>query len=328
MVGLKSGFPFSSGHVQTLFPPLLRPKPAVRYERQRLETSDGDFIDLDWSRRGRRRLVVILHGLEGHSGRTYVLGMVRAANQSGFDGLAMNFRGCSGEPNRRPGMYHSGWTRDLHETLCMVTARYDYDSIDLIGFSLGANIILKYLGEHPGEIPVTVRRAVAFSVPCDLEDSSRALARPQCRMYMQYLLDQLRGKVIQKERAFPGLLDVSGIDRIRTFQEFDDRYTAPLHGFDDAFDYWRKSSCKQFLHGITRPTCIVNALNDPFLGPQCYPRDEVRRNANLHLLTPDTGGHVGFVGTSGSGGMYWSEWIAMRFLLHADCVEVQSCAVF
>lgn len=300
--------------MQTLFPPLLRPKPDVRYERQRLETSDGDFVDLDWSRRGSRRLVIVLHGLEGHSRRTYVLGMVRAARDAGYDALAMNFRGCSGEPNRKPGMYHSGWTRDLHETVCMLNRLQVYDTIDMIGFSLGANIILKYLGENPAEIPEVVRRGVAFSVPCDLEDSSRALARPQCRMYMRYLLGQLRGKVVAKEQAFPGFLDVRGIERIRTFQEFDDRFTAPLHGFADARDYWRKSSCKQFLPDIDRPVCIVNAMNDPFLGPLCYPYEEVRANARLQLLTPITGGHVGFVGTARAGGPYWSEWVAMRFL--------------
>lgn len=315
MVRLATAFPFSSGHVQTLFPPLLRPMPHVRYERERMETSDGDFVDLDWSRgQGNTGLVFILHGLEGHSRRKYVRGMVRAARLHGLDAVAMNFRGCSGEPNRKVAMYHSGWTRDLHEALLGIAARGVHTLIHLVGFSLGGNVLLKYLGEDPSEVPGIVGRAVAISVPCDLEDSSRALARPQCALYSRYLLDQLRKKIIEKSRLFPGALDVRGVEKLRTFQQFDDRFTAPLHGFRDALDYWRRSSSRQFLAGIDRPTCIVNAVNDPFLGPGCYPVPEALANPKLTLLTPATGGHVGFVGC-GQNGLYWSEWMAMRFLL-------------
>ena len=326
MVRLATAFPFSSGHVQTLFPPVFRPRPKMTYERQRLDTSDGDFVDLDWSRGGGERLVVVLHGLEGHSGRKYVLGMARAARAHGFDVLAMNFRGCSGEPNRKITMYHSGWTRDLHETLLLVRSLGRYRSADLIGFSLGGNVVLKYLGEEPGQVPEFVRRAVAVSVPCDLEDSARALARPQCAIYCRYLLDQLRKKIIEKSRLFPGSIDLEGIQKLRTFRQFDDRFTAPMHGFRDALDYWRRSSCRQFLTRIDRQACIINAANDPFLGSGCYPRAEVRANDRLRLIMPGTGGHVGFIG-SGRGGMYWSEWMAMQFLLHPDGDEVQKCAV-
>ena len=323
MVRLVTAFPFSSGHVQTLFPPFFRPMPEVRYERERLETSDGDFVDLDWSRgKESKGLVFVLHGLEGHSRRKYVLGMVRAARLHGFDAVAMNFRGCSGEPNRKVAMYHSGWTRDLHESLLRIASRGGYPCVHLVGFSLGGNVVLKYLGEDPAVIPDFVGGAVAISVPCDLEDSSRALARPQCALYARYLLDQLRKKIIEKSRLFPGTLDLTDVDKLRTFRQFDDRFTAPLHGFRDALDYWRRSSSRQFLPGIDRPTCILNAVNDPFLGPECYPVREARDNANLTLLTPSTGGHVGFVG-SGRNGFYWSEWMAMRFLLGLKGGEVQ-----
>lgn len=293
------------------------------YERERLETSDGDFVDLDWSRGdGSRGLVFIMHGLEGHSRRKYVLGMVKAAREHGLDAVAMNFRGCSGEPNRKVSMYHSGWTRDLHEALLMIEALGRYSCVHLVGFSLGGNVILKYLGEDPSIIPEFVRGAVAISVPCDLEDSARALARPQCALYTRYLLDQLRKKIIEKGRLFPGALDLKGVEKLRTFRQFDDRFTAPLHGFRDALDYWRRSSSRQYLAGIDRRTCIINAANDPFLGPRCYPAEEVRANDRLTLLTPPTGGHVGFVG-SGRGGMYWSEWMAMSFLLEQGASQVQ-----
>ncbi|PKN42061.1 MAG: alpha/beta hydrolase [Deltaproteobacteria bacterium HGW-Deltaproteobacteria-18] len=323
MVQLARAFPFSSGHVQTLFPPLFRSMPDACYERERFETSDGDFVDLDWSRgEGSPGLVFIMHGLEGHSRRKYVLGMVRAAREHGLDAVAMNFRGCSGEPNRKVSMYHSGWTRDLHEALLMIASLRRYRSVHLIGFSLGGNVILKYLGEDASIIPGVVSGAVAISVPCDLEDSARALARPQCALYTRYLLDQLRKKIIDKGRLFPGALDLKGVEKLRTFRQFDDRFTAPLHGFRDALDYWRRSSSRQYLPGIDRRTCIINAANDPFLGPRCYPEGEARANGNLTLLTPPTGGHVGFVG-SGGGWMYWSEWMAMRFLLDPAASQVQ-----
>jgi len=322
VVRLATAFPFSCGHVQTLFPPLFRPRPDVRYERERLETCDGDFVDLDWSRgEGGDSLLVVLHGLEGHSGRKYVLGMVRAARDQGFDALAMNFRGCSGEPNRKVTMYHSGWTQDLHEVLTMVASLGRYRNVHLVGFSLGGNVVLKYLGENPSVVPDNVRGAVAVSVPCDLEDSALALARPQCLLYTRYLLDQLRKKIIEKDQLFPGTLDVQGIEKLRTFRQFDDRFTAPLHGFQGALDYWRRSSSVRFLDAIDRPACIINAANDPFLGPRCYPVDQVRSNPRLTLLVPRTGGHVGFVG-SGQGRMYWSEWAVMRFVQGLLCPDV------
>lgn len=308
---MRSAFPFHSGHVHTLYPPLFRSTPRIRYERQRFETSDGDFLDLDWSVGGNARLAVILHGLEGHSHRKYVLGMARAARVRGFDVLAMNFRGCGGEPNRKLAMYHSGWTRDLHEILLMVREAGRYESVVLVGFSLGANIVLKYLGEEPDQVPELLRGAVAVSVPCDLEDSARALSRPLCRIYTRYLLRQLQAKIVVKAHMFPGALNLSGLEQISTFQEFDDRFTAPLHGFRDALDYWRRSSCKQFLRNIRRPVCIINARNDPFLGPACFPEEEARCNRLLTLLMPATGGHVGFVTRDRE---YWSERTAMRFL--------------
>ncbi len=317
MVRLRTAFPFSSGHVHTLFPPIFRPKPRLEYQRQRVETSDGDFVDVDWIRGGSDRLAVILHGLEGHSRRTYVLGMARAARSYGYDVLAMNLRGCGGEPNRRLSSYHSGLTGDVHDVLRMVAGLGRYASVNLIGFSLGGNLVLKYLGEDPDRVSAEVAGAVAISVPCDLEDSARSLARPACRIYMRYLLDQLGKKVIEKSHRFPGALDVDALRHVRTFQDFDDRFTAPMHGFRDALDYWRRSSCKQFLTSITRPVCVINALDDPFLGPGCFPWWEAEVNPRLTLLTPSAGGHVGFVG-AGAGRMYWSEWQAMRFLTALD----------
>ncbi|GAB6110397.1 YheT family hydrolase [Desulfomicrobium salsuginis] len=327
MVRLRTAFPFSSGHVQTLFPHVFRVRARVPYERQRLETSDGDFVDLDWSRTGSDRLTLVLHGLEGHSRSKYVLGMARAARHHGLDVLAMNHRSCGGELNRKPTMYHSGWTRDLHEVLLMVESLGRYRSVDLVGFSLGANVVLKYLGEDPAQVPGIVRRAVALSVPCDLEDAAGALERPECAIYMRYLLDLLRKKIIRKSRVFPGVFDLTDMHRLRTFRQFDDRFTAPMHGFRDALDYWRRSSSRQFLGNIEHRTCLINAANDPFLGPRCFPVDEVRASQTVSMVMPQTGGHVGFVGSGSPGWMYWSEWMAMRFVQYPDCPDVQNCVV-
>lgn len=322
MMRLRTAFPFASGHVQTIFPPLLRPRPRISYCRERFELSDGDFVDLDWSRNAHPSVVVLLHGLEGHSKRTYMLGMARAARLFGHDVLAFNFRGCSGEPNRLIQMYHSGWTRDLHEVLCALQQQGVYDQIFLVGFSLGGNIALKYLGENPAMVPDSVRGCVGFSVPCDLRDSAQALARWSCRPYTHYLLGQLREKIVAKARLYPDTLDIRGIEHITTFQQFDDRYTAPLHGFADAYDYWNKSSCKHYLPHVGISTCIVNARNDPFLGPQCYPRAEAMHNACIELIMPETGGHVGFV-PHGHSFLYWSEWCAMQFF-HQCCAQTHS----
>jgi len=290
-----TGFPFRNGHIQTILPALLRRGPDVSYVRERIRTPDNDFLDLDWSVSGNSRLAVVLHGLEGSSTRTYVRSLVHALNFRNWDCLAMNFRGCSGEPNLQPGMYHSGFTEDLDTVLRHVHAGGAYSVVALAGFSMGANQILKYLGEAPDRVPGEVSAACAVSVPCDLEGAARVLARPGNSIYMQYFLRSLREKVRCKAELFPEVFDISGLESVRTFAEFDERYTAPLHGFSGALDYWQKSSCGQFLRGVDRPTLILNAADDPFLSPACFPVREATRNPFLTLEVPPTGGHCGFL---------------------------------
>jgi predicted alpha/beta-fold hydrolase len=201
----------------------------------------------------------------------------------------------------------------LHAVVNHAITQDPAKSIELIGFSLGGNLILKYLGENPKMLPPQIRGAVTFSAPCDLACSSRRLADPSNRIYMERFLIAMRAKIRAKDRMFPGKVDLTGVSRIRTFQEFDDRFTAPIHGFRDAADYWAKNSSRQFMHAIEVPTLLVNALNDPFLGPDCYPVDEAAASAAFYFEMPATGGHVGFP-TFGHGGEYWSETRAIRFL--------------
>ena len=301
------------GHAQTIFPALFRRVARVTNRAERLELPDGDFIDLEWADQGGPRLAILSHGLEADMETGYIQGMAAALVSRGWDALAWNFRGCGREPNRLLRMYHSGATADLHAVVSHALENHPAESIALIGFSLGGNLTLKYLGERPAELSPRLHRAVAFSVPCDLACSSRQLAIRSNWLYMERFLIAMRAKIRAKNRLFPDRLDLTGLDRIRTFQEFDDRFTAPIHGFRDAEDYWARNSCRQFLPRITMPALLVNAANDPFLGPGCYPREEAAGSRFFHFESPETGGHVGFP-TFGNGGEYWSETRAAEFL--------------
>ena len=305
------------GHAQTIYPALFRNVPAPLAEPQRLELPDGDFIDIGWSGKSARRLAILSHGLEASAETNYIQGMAAALIRRGWDVLTWNFRGCGAEPNRLLRMYHSGETEDLHRIVQHALATHPARSIDLIGFSLGGNLTLKYLGERQGELPQRLHRAVAFSTPCDLECSSRQLSLLSNRLYMERFLITMRAKIRAKKRMFPDQIDLTGLNFIRTFQVFDDRFTAPIHGFKDAAEYWARNSCRQFLSEIRIPTLLVSAANDPFLGPGCYPREEAAASAHFHFEEPAAGGHVGFYARGGEG-EYWSETRALEFLAASE----------
>lgn len=304
---------FQNGHIQSIYPTLLRKVSGVNYRRERINTSDADFLDLDWSEVHSDTLVIVSHGLEGNSNRSYVLGMVKCMNRYGWDALAWNFRGCSGVVNKKPQFYHSGATYDLHEVVSHVQALNKYKTIYLLGFSMGGNITLKYLADYSNEIPEELKAAVTFSVPCNLADSARKISHIARGIYMKRFMNLLKTKVREKAKVFPDSVSVDGLDNITTFYEFDNAYTAPLHGFRDADDYWEKSSSKQFLNYISRPVLLVNALNDPFLTESCFPFKEAEEQPLLFLETPKDGGHVGFIRFHDSG-TYWSERRAFSFL--------------
>lgn len=300
-----------SGHVQTVLPALLRRVNGVSYQRERLTTPDEDFLDLDWSRAGSNALAILSHGLEGSSQRHYIRGMVHRLNLAGLDCLAWNYRGCSGEVNRQLRMYHNGATDDL-DLVVRHAIRRGYSAIFLVGFSMGGNLSLLYLSELADQVIPEIKGVVAFSVPTQLADAAEQLKRPANWFYMQRFLRDLRYKVKQKMAQYPDALDDDGYHHIRDFKAFDDRYTAPLHGFDSAEHYWQQCSCGPRLSQLQVPGLLVNARNDPFLGRHCYPcADEVS-----HYLTtsyPDHGGHVGFM-QHGLHGDYWSESRTLAFI--------------
>ena len=288
---------------------LSRRVPQITGERERIETPDGDFLDLDWNRAHRAEsLVIITHGLEGNSSNASVQGMAGAFHRAGWDTLAWNLRGCSGEPSRLLRTYHSGAWEDLECVIEHVSA--EYRNIVLVGFSIGGNLTLKYLGDHGAAIHPSIKGAVAFSVPCDLASSARILESRMNSIYMNHFLRDLRRKIREKAATFPEGISTEGLDHIRTFREFDGTYTAPLNGFLSAEDYWAKASSKPSLPGITVQTLLVNALNDPFLGPECFPREESESHPHLHLELPKSGGHLGFLTL---GKEYWSETRAVEF---------------
>jgi predicted alpha/beta-fold hydrolase len=310
----------SNGYLQSILPTLIRRLDTSHFKRERLATDDGDFLDLDWSYSaassgldvGGKTLVVISHGLEGHSRRPYVVGVAREANDKGWDALAWNFRSCSGEMNKTLRFYHSGATDDLQRVLDYAHS-LGYASIHLVGFSMGGNLSLLYAGECGRDIPPYVKSVCAFSVPCDLAASADCLARRENKIFMWRFLKDLRQKVEAKAIDFPEHISAEGYDEIRTFQQFDDRYTAPIHGFKDAQDYWAKSSCKAVLTQICVPALLVNAKNDPFLPVECFPYEEAKANSWLTLEVPESGGHVGFIELNRSQ-RYWMEQRAVEFI--------------
>jgi len=298
------------GHFSTIYPTLFRRVATVEVELERLELPDGDFLDLDWSRLGHRRLAIVGHGLEGESSAKYIRGMSLALQKRDWDTLAWNCRGCGGTPNRLLRSYHSGVSEDLGSVVDHAISE-GYQELALIGFSLGGNIVLKYLGEQGPEAHPEIKAAVAFSAPCDLTSSSLRLGERSNRIYMSRFMKGLKEKTRLKNEVFPGRLDLTGIDKIKTFAEFDDRYTAPLNGFKDARDYWTRASCKSHLPAIRIPSLLISALNDPFLPKACFPIEIAEKSRHLSLETPSHGGHVGFVSR---GLEFWSETRCIEFL--------------
>ncbi|MGI9544650.1 MAG: YheT family hydrolase [Cyclobacteriaceae bacterium] len=303
--------------MQTIIPGLFRRVHGITYKRQRLKTPDEDFLDLDWSKVGGKDAVIICHGLEGNSSRAYVKGMVKAFNSEGLDALAWNYRGCSEQINQKLRFYHSGATDDLELVIKKVSGSTNYDRIFLIGFSLGGNMILKYLGEKGNHSETMVRRAVTFSVPLQLHSSCLQLSRGFSKVYERRFLRKLKAKVKRKAVLYPAELDLKKLPQIKSLIAFDDHYTAPIHGFGNALNYYQSCSSINFIDQISVPTLVVNALNDPFLSPDCYPRDQLREHSFVQLETPSAGGHCGFQTTLPNSG-FWSERRAVEFLLNSQ----------
>ncbi len=304
----KAPFLLRNGHLNTLYAYWFCKVPAPSFTRSKMNTQDGDFIDLDWLQTGSNKLLLLLHGLEGSTNSSYIRRMSTLAHQSGYDVCAMNHRSCGGQLNLKPTLYHSGFTQDLHQLVQMLQERYAH--IAIAGYSLGGNVLLKYLGDGVYTIPKAVKAAVAISTPVHLSSCAVALSRPTNYLYEMGFLKGLKKKMIIKAEQHPAVLDKAVIYPIRRLVEFDHKVTAPLHGFRDAEDYYERCSSLPFLKQIKTHSLLVNALDDPMLGEASYPFDN--KNPKLHFLAPKHGGHVGFAGFHSR--FYWIDRIVLDFI--------------
>jgi uncharacterized protein len=305
---------------QTIFPSLFRKVEGVNYVRERIKTDDGDFLDIDFSkvyltqnseqRIKNSKLIILSHGLEGDSSRQYITGMVKNFNVNGFDCLAWNFRSCSGELNQTKSFYHSGATGDL-ETVIKYSLSKCYDKIYLVGFSLGGNLTLKYLGEKGQNLYPEIQKAVTFSVPLHLSSSSKKIGW----LYTKRFNKSLIKKILAKSQRFPEFqIDTSNIAKIKTLKDFDDAYTSQLHGFIDAEDYYERNSSLYCLDKINIPTLIINAKNDPFLSKECFPFEKIKSMEKVYFQAPEMGGHCGFYPDDFQG-VLWSERRALEWVI-------------
>jgi len=304
-------------HLQTLGARMLRPRRGVAFRRERWTTPDGDFLDLDFAAGEDLRddvLVLLLHGLEGsaHSGYSYQI--LRRLLDHGIAGVGLNFRSCSGELNRGRRLYHSGETSDLAWVVDRLREENPGRRLAVVGVSLGGNVLLKHLGERGSSAELAA--AAAWSVPFDLAAGARFMERGFARQYVGRLLRSLKSKVRTRAGEIGQHIDLERSLRARTFWEFDDAATAPLHGFDGADDYYRQSSSAAFIPTITVPTLVIHSRDDPFLPAHAIPEKAMHSNPAVTPVIPDHGGHVGFV----SGGVpflphFWAEDLIARWLV-------------
>jgi len=284
------------GHLQTIIPAKLVPLPRVTYRRERWDAPDGDFVDVDFALpepgAATAPLLVLFHGLEGDSQSHYARSLMRDAADRGWRGMVVHFRGCSGEPNRLPRAYHSGDSDEADWILRRVHARWPQARFHAVGVSLGGNVLAKWLGER-AEDARFVTAAASIGSPLDLAAGGAALGRGFNRVYTQMFLATLKPKALEKVRRFPGIADAERLRASRNLYEFDNEYTAPIHGFRDTDDYWTRASGKPWLGGVRVPHLVLNALNDPFVPAASLPRPQ-DVSGYVRLEQPAGGGHIGF----------------------------------
>lgn len=297
------------GHAQTIYPALFLRATPPRYRRERWDTPDGDFIDLDFcdAAEGAPR-VVLFHGLEGSSASHYAVALMRALARARWNGVVVHFRGCGGEINRLPRAYHSGDAPEIGWILARLAD--GGGPLYAAGVSLGGNALLKWLGESGVGASVQVVAAAAVSAPLDLMAAGAALGQGLNLIYTRMFLTTLRRKSLAKLERFPGLFDRDRVLRARSLREFDDVVTAPLHGFRDTDDYWTRASSKPHLGRVRVPTLVLNAKNDPFLPARHLPRQD-EMPATVLLEQPQEGGHAGFAGGAFPGNL---DWLPSRLL--------------
>ncbi len=311
----------NNGHLQTLYPALVRKISSPKLRRERLITPDNDFIDIDWCGEGKQPLIILLHGLTGSSQSVYIKGLQHTLLQQGFRSVALNFRGCSGELNYSARCYHSGETEDIHFLYQTLRQREPDTPFAMVGFSLGGNVLLKWLGEQGSQLSLFA--AIAVSVPLVLSNCATKLDNGFSRIYRKNLLSELKSFVKAKQRYLEklGKLQEAGkieqlgdLTAIKSFWQYDDKVVAKLHGFKNVHDYYQRSSSRQFLKSIAISTLLIQAIDDPFMTEDVLPGlDEL--SSSIHLEITRGGGHVGFIsGQNLFKPAYWLEQRIPEFL--------------
>ncbi|TMM31330.1 alpha/beta fold hydrolase [Polaribacter aestuariivivens] len=306
--------PFKNGHFNTMYRPLFM-KDTCDYKRQRITTWDADFIDLDFSLVGSKTLAVLIHGLEGSSESKYMASNSNYLNSKGIDTVCFNLRGCSGEDNLLLATYHSGKTEDVKFVIEFLLKNYNYENIVLVGFSLGGNLTLKYLGENNQNLPSEIKGGIATSVPIDIASAEIEMEKLKNKLYMELFFKTMKNKLLEKSHKFPDYkLDKDKLFKATKFKHLEYLYTVPVFGFESPEDYWKKASSKPYLSKIDRPTLLINATDDTFLSADCYPRKEALKNDNFYLEIPKFGGHVGFMTSFKPQENTWLEQRIARFI--------------
>ena len=284
-----------NNHLHTIIPSLFFKHDLEYTHRERIELSDNDFIDIDWLKSDNKKLVLLLHGLESSTKQFYMKHTAEFLSKKKCDIVAMNYRGCSGETNNLYKSYHSGSSHDLASVITDINKKNNYEEFYIVGFSLGGNILLKYLAEYQDRVPSNFIKGVAFSAPIDLKGVSLQLSSTFRGLYQRHFLKKLNKKLIEKTSIYPDHITLNEIEKLTTLKKFDDFYTAPANGFNDAFHYYEECSSKPILRNVKHPVLLVNALDDPFLPKSCYPFDILCEHKFIDFETPKTGGHLAFV---------------------------------
>ncbi|MFK5892465.1 MAG: hydrolase [Pseudomonadota bacterium] len=317
----KAAWWLSNPHLQTLYPTLFRRRSvALNIKRERLITPDNDFIDIDWCGEGNKPLVILLHGLTGNSNSSYISGMQHFLLQKGLRSVTLNFRGCSGEPNRLAKGYHSGETGDLNFVYQTILQRQPDTAMAIIGFSLGGNVLLKWLGEQANNI--SLKAAIAVSVPLVLSECATKLDNGFSKFYRYNLIKDLvkyiKTKQVYLEKIGAGkeadkIKQLGDLSTIKSFWQYDDQVVARLYGFKDVHDYYKQSSSRQYLYKIKIPTLIIQSNDDPFMTKKILPKAE-ELSSSITLEVTSKGGHVGFI--SGSNPFKPEYWLEKRILYY------------
>lgn len=281
-----------NGHMETVIPSVFFQVNDVDYQRERLEIDDGDFLDLDWIKNNNDRLIIFSHGLEGNSERNYIKRPALYFSRKKWDILAWNCRSCSGEMNRLPQLYHHGSSDDLERVIQHVLELNRYKTIVLAGYSMGGSINIKYLGT--ADVPVEIKGSFNFSTPCNLKESMERVEEKGNRVYKNKFMSRLKEKALSVAQRFPGVVSSEKILEVKTFDQFHRAFTLPVLNLSNQEGFYNIASCSNFIPDIQRPVYLINAQNDPMLGPGCNPVEIANMNNYLYLEMPSKGGHLGF----------------------------------